>query len=214
MIKINEMERFNMGEKQQLVINIKEIIEDNKKRIAEYFEEMSKAMKKSDLGNVKFYNNMMARQFENIAEWERRLVDAEFEAKIEKLQLDHPGFEIVVDVLNEMLADDIKWHKELKAQYKEDRNSLKGATKTTMAFARMGAAEAEKIFRNDLEIRFYNLVKQIKDKVGELKEAKLDRNDNGGFDGYAIGENGMVNINTIVAGGYNIQRAHYRTLVK
>jgi hypothetical protein len=201
-------------EKQQLVENIKGIIEDNKKGIAEYFESMSKAMKKGDLGDVKFYNHMMAKKFENIAEWERRLVDAEYEAKIERLQLEHPGFEVVVEVLNEMLADDIKWHQELKAKYKEDRDSLKGATKTTMALARMGAAEAEKVFRNDLEVRFYKLVKQIKAKVGEIKEVSLKRNGNDGFDGYAIGSDGMVNINTIIAGGYNIQRAHYRTLVK
>lgn len=53
----------------------------------------------------------------------------------------------------------------------------------------------------------------IKDKIGNILEVKkLEFNNNRGFDGIIKGEKGTININTILAGGYNIQKLHYRTL--
>ncbi|WP_346938130.1 hypothetical protein [uncultured Clostridium sp.] len=55
----------------------------------------------------------------------------------------------------------------------------------------------------------------IKDNVGDIEKVeKLQYNNNKGFDCIIKGTKGTININTILAGGYNIQKLHYRTLVE
>ncbi|MBZ9693373.1 hypothetical protein [Clostridium sp. M14] len=58
------------------------------------------------------------------------------------------------------------------------------------------------------------LVWMIKDRVGDVTEVyNLCENNNRGFDCNIKGNKGGIRINTILAGGYNIQKLHYRTLV-
>lgn len=65
---------------------------------------------------------------------------------------------------------------------------------------------------HDLTLK--ELIWMLKDNVGNIVEVKyLKYNSNKGFDGQIEGEKGTVNINTIGAGGYNVQKFHYRTLI-
>ena len=58
------------------------------------------------------------------------------------------------------------------------------------------------------------LIFMIKGNVGNVESiVRLEYNANKGFDGTIKGERGTVNINTIIAGGYNVQKLHYRTLI-
>jgi len=60
----------------------------------------------------------------------------------------------------------------------------------------------------------YELIAILKDNIGNITEVKrLEWNNKRGMDGQFVGEKGCININTILAGGYNIQKLHYRTLV-
>jgi hypothetical protein len=54
----------------------------------------------------------------------------------------------------------------------------------------------------------------LKDNIGNVESvAHLRTNGNRGFDGSFKGDKGSVNISTILAGGYNVQKLHLRTLV-
>lgn len=55
---------------------------------------------------------------------------------------------------------------------------------------------------------------KIKKEVGNITKVSLMIGMDGSLNGYVEGELGKVTINTIDAGGYNIQRYHYRVLVK
>jgi hypothetical protein len=58
------------------------------------------------------------------------------------------------------------------------------------------------------------LIMIIKDNIGDITKVEyLRSNGNRGMDGRFAGKNGIIDISTILAGGYNIQRLHYRTLV-
>ncbi len=72
----------------------------------------------------------------------------------------------------------------------------------------------EKEINEMYETMLRELIMIIKDNIGNIKEIKhLESNANRGMDGQFIGEKGVLNITTIIAGGYNIQKAHFRTLV-
>lgn len=74
------------------------------------------------------------------------------------------------------------------------------------------------IDKKDIDIMFQDmkneLLNLIKDNAGNIKEVdKLDWNNHKGFDCEIKGDKAEIVVNTIIAGGYNIQKLHYRTLV-
>lgn len=66
----------------------------------------------------------------------------------------------------------------------------------------------------DVEIKYINLVEKVKEITGRITDASFIRvNEKGSLDGYIVGEEGKAKVNTFEAGGWNIQRFHYRTKV-
>lgn len=61
---------------------------------------------------------------------------------------------------------------------------------------------------------YKNLLNIIKDSIGNIENCNIWLNPKNGLDGKIYGENGKIEIQTIFAGGYNIQKLHYRTLIK
>lgn len=74
--------------------------------------------------------------------------------------------------------------------------------------------EANKILDEDVETKYWNLVNKVTDITGEIEDvAHVSIGLDGNLNGYIIGNKGKAKIETIGAGGYNIQRYHYRVLV-
>jgi len=59
-----------------------------------------------------------------------------------------------------------------------------------------------------------DLMAKIEKLVGNVISANLTIGNRGDINGLIIGDAGSATIETITAGGYNIQRYHYRVLVK
>lgn len=70
----------------------------------------------------------------------------------------------------------------------------------------------------DAEALIMNLYNRVKDITGEVVDWKGLRitqgNEGAVINGLVIGKNGTAKVESILAGGYNIQRLHVRTLVK
>lgn len=67
---------------------------------------------------------------------------------------------------------------------------------------------------HEKETKYIRLVEQVKEITGKITDASCLRiNEKGSIDGYIDGENGRAKVNTFEAGGWNIQRFHYRTKV-
>lgn len=73
----------------------------------------------------------------------------------------------------------------------------------------------ETFLENERKAKLLDLVYRITHITGEITDAEdLYISEKGNLDGTVIGEKGTAVVNTIGAGGYNIQCFHYRTLVK
>ena len=63
--------------------------------------------------------------------------------------------------------------------------------------------------------KYVHLIHTVMEKAGNIIDAShLYIGDNGDINGYIVGDKGKVEVRTISAGGYNIQRFHYRVLVR
>jgi hypothetical protein len=211
MSRVEELMKLIADQQKQIVGYENEIIDLTK--------EMEKAGKKADFIKIKRITRDIEFCFEKIASRKEFLERMDIE--LTNAERSETGFGPIVEFLEDMYQKDLEWHEWLKNDYKEKGYKAyiemihKGeTTKTNLDFAKMSKEEAAKLFRNDVNVRYAKLVSKIESKVGNVKEFQLKRNANQGLDGTVTGDKGSVTLQTIVAGGYNIQRAHYRTLIK
>ncbi len=73
----------------------------------------------------------------------------------------------------------------------------------------------ETLIEKDKQQKREILIKRVKEITGKITDASyLTIGDNAEINGIVIGEKGKAKVETISAGGYNIQCFHYRVLVK
>lgn len=110
-------------------------------------------------------------------------------------------------------------HKENEMDYKEYKAMMWdkwGRNYMDLAFRK--PEDEHKSNVKDAETLILNLINRVTEKVGQITDAqylRLDR-DNDGFsiiNGRIIGTKGECRVESIGAGGYNIQRYHIRVLV-
>lgn len=70
------------------------------------------------------------------------------------------------------------------------------------------------LITKDAKKRKADFLKRISNKVGSIKSVDLRMADNLEINGTAKGDKGEATVTSIIAGGYNIQKVHYRVLVK
>lgn len=92
-------------------------------------------------------------------------------------------------------------------------------TQTALALAEYPENEMEirlsEMLDNEVIARRLDLYKRCSNVVGTITDAKgLKCGGNGSINGMVIGTQGKAMVETILAGGYNIQCLHYRVLVK
>mgnify|MGYP003693032241 CR=1 FL=1 len=99
-----------------------------------------------------------------------------------------------------------KWLEDYRTDYINWVNkNLEGYQQT------IALEETDQVVRNQK----LKIVVRTWEKVGRIQNVEFGRvGKDGSFNGFVIGEKGTVEIETILAGGYNIQRLHYRVLIK
>lgn len=71
-----------------------------------------------------------------------------------------------------------------------------------------------KILDKDVQNKYNKFISQIEDKAGNIIDVTaLHIGPKGDINGYVVGDKNRVHVETITAGGYNVQILHYRTLV-
>ena len=118
--------------------------------------------------------------------------------------------------------DYLKKEKELDKAQKKLKNAIDPLTMHTHKVEYVDGervdviddVELEKILDSEIDNLYLRMIEQVTDKIGEITDASnLSIGAKGELNGFITGEKGTVKIETIGAGGYNIQRFHFRTLV-
>jgi len=87
--------------------------------------------------------------------------------------------------------------------------------KTNVSFAEDNSQDQIKShIEKDAKSRKAQFIARISKKVGDIKEANLTMGVDLSINGTVVGDKGKATVYSIIAGGYNIQKAHYRVLVK
>ena len=87
--------------------------------------------------------------------------------------------------------------------------------KTNVFFAeRNSQDQIKKHIEKDGENRKEQFLARITKKVGNLLDVNLHMGSDLSINGTAKGDKGSVSVYSILAGGWNIQKVHYRVLVK
>lgn len=110
--------------------------------------------------------------------------------------------------------------KELKREYNERYNDLKESTEPLILNIYSRGSEKEEFIQKLLDeeerSKILDLIRRVTKVTGTIIDASALRigEQNGELNGLVIGQEGKAFVETIGAGGYNIQRFHYRVLVK
>lgn len=105
----------------------------------------------------------------------------------------------------------LEWRNQYNEKYKENREILTGWTRELYERREEGFL---KYIDKYMEDRYFELVDKVTAITGDITDiSELYVADDGSLNGRIIGETGTAKVETIVAGGYNIQCLHYRVLV-
>lgn len=108
---------------------------------------------------------------------------------------------------------DYEIRRRFEEEYYKDIHSM---TKNLYRYGgKVDEQKLEKFLNAEVDAKYKNLVKRITEKAGEIIDANgLYIARNGEINGLVKGSKRSVKVETIGAGGYNIQIFHFRTLVK
>ena len=113
-------------------------------------------------------------------------------------------------VAYDIKARDIMFKRKKELSYEEFRKIWRYSEEEAL---KKTDEQFRKIEEMEADIWLLNLYNRVKDITGEITDCSHIHWGGKALDGYVVGKNGRAVVETIGAGGYNIQRFHLRVLV-
>ena len=207
--------------KLEAIENTKEAIEEAKESLQKYQSMLQEEVDKANSRDVKII-------MEFLEAWKQRNIEFFLEQKVK-----YEKATVVFNNNRKALYDEMNslgygasWnkndpnHEKYEALYKELQD-LREAHKINWLHVTQfdhGSKDWETTMREDLEIeknrKYDDLIARTNKIVGQITDAsRLKINAKGNLDGFITGTKGTAKVETIGAGGYNIQCFHFRTLI-
>ena len=208
-LSINEIKEYRTSLK-AYIHNAKMEIKYASEKIGKRIASTKEKNRESD---IYFLANSIRHQYETIAKNEAELIEVEKELELKELTLENEALDPILREIEKIEKEDAKWYDEhspkAKAMDYKERDNTYGRVMGDVL--RLKREEALKVFAADRRARYRKVVKAVNGKIGKPVKASLELNENGGLDGYIVGEEAVANFTTFGAGGWNIQRFHFRT---
>ena len=187
-------------------------IEEAEKRLADYREQLATEQAKANSRNVQVILDFLDA-------WETKSMEL-YVATVPAYLKANEEFNKRYAALAAQIFDRSATHEE-RMEKRAERNALCESHRKEWGwidtYIYRGELETERL-RKDLdreaERKYDYIIDRTNAIVKEITDASnLYISDNGELNGYIIGTGGTAEVRTIGAGGYNIQRFHFRTLV-
>jgi hypothetical protein len=108
-------------------------------------------------------------------------------------------------------------YKRIEKEYKDKRTAYQSRWNFIFDFVEASTFNEEKfqkMLKRDADAKYDFIIERTNDIVGEITDAtNLHIGAKGDLNGFIIGTKGTAKVQTIGAGGYNIQCYHFRTLI-
>lgn len=104
-------------------------------------------------------------------------------------------------------------HSEKREEMKSLVNQYGGVAVDYEYWLDVSDAEIEKRAKRDSDFYVLDLIRRVTKKVGAIQDYRNLTVNGPAINGVIIGEKGSTRLETIIAGGYNIQREHYRVIL-
>ena len=186
--------------------------EDTLNTINKYKNAMELLREKDAKPVIQIFKDFFDRWKEDIIVFVKPLVDEYYETNSKAVDMfngRHHFQDFGFDTIEEFRAE----HKRLLNKEKE----LASTSFVSVAIdkgLRRSEVEFRKYLDNYMNDRYFELVNKVTNIVGEIDDvSNLEIGMDGTLNGKVYGDKGGAKIETIVAGGYNIQVRHYRVLV-
>lgn len=205
-------------------------IKNNEKKLNELYEKLESykeqfevESKRQEVPHIPALEEFLAGWKENARDWycgqvsafhafnaERDRIRAEIKAKYAPREFYHR--KEIAEEEKAAKVDHDSYKQQVKANYTADvlQMAQEGAPGQPRFDQKLEEDLDDEVRRKrlDLYLRCTAAVGVITDAAG------LRVGDNGSINGFVVGENGKASVETVWAGGYNIQRLHYRVMVK
>lgn len=183
--QVNKIDEFNSSEKIEVIWNF---LQEWKIEAYKFYAE-----------NVKLYSELYNKKEE---EYEKYKKSDEYQNMV-KLFTNRDGYVSTYRIRS-------KWEE----KYFAPITSLTLDITINRASGKFDEEKLNKILDKDVEYKYNDFVNRIKEKAGEIQDvSRLKIAGNGIINGVVVGDKHTVKVETILAGGYNIQILHYRVLV-
>lgn len=193
------------------VERIESILELVKSKLSNQLIDLSSKVGQWEMKRLEKAIKEQAQETKQIADSQEMLKDAKetLEEVEKKEEATKPEYKQIKEFIETWKNEEIEWF--LRKYESGDREDC---SKQDIKMLEQGMDYIVKVLDQDAQIRLATLIAQIKDRAGEVVDCKLTRNGNNGYDGWIKGTRESFAIQTILAGGYNIQRLHYRTIFR
>jgi len=124
-------------------------------------------------------------------------------------------------IIEKLIEGNMEWHKRMSAKLKEDGHKhwhdkmLAGDISSfDLSLMKSSKEFARKTFEEDAKNKVIKLKLRVGEIVGSIEKYDLGVANNGDLAGFVVGKKGKARVNIFYAGGYNIQRLHFRATVR
>ncbi len=188
-----------------------------KQALADYRQELAQAIEKANSRNVKPILDFLETWKLACKEWYKEQFEKFLDARREWAEYSRE----YTDWINNCPWKDPK-AQERKEEYKERRKEYVGRWSFIFRYIQGGeirgtALDEAKISKEldmDANAMYDDIIERTNREVGTIVDASgLSVGEKGDLNGFIVGERGTAKVTTIGAGGWNIQRFHFRTLI-
>lgn len=186
LVQLDKVSNFEEKEKIEIIWNF---LQEWKKKAYQFY-----------VDNVKLYSELYNKREE---EWE----------KYKESDIGKNKIKYYTNSVGKVDWYSLKIHWE-RSYYSEVSSLTKNIT-INRSSGKFDENKLNKILDKDVQYKYEDFINRIKEKAGTIQDVShLKMAANGVINGVVIGDKHSVEVETILAGGYNIQVLHYRVLVK